>query len=174
MIVPHLGDVTVDPDVEDWLCSAPVFVPLLQREVKFVLSDYENDENPTEFDDAIGAFLALQPEVLHSVDVEIYSYYNDTVKSVDADDMPSIDSATDVWNHIELHDNVSLSRRNYGDRKVYVTVEMECDWEPEHGLVMIFKEGKRVTKLGPFDGHLTNSDAFGDPSLEDVVYHLPF
>lgn len=173
MIIPHIGRVTVDADYE-CLCSEPVFVPLLQREVSFVLFDYEEDENQAEFHEAIGAFLALQPEVLSSVDAEIYRYYTDTLKAVDADDLPSIESASDVWSHIELHDNVSLSRRNFGDRKVYVTLETECGWEPEHGLVMNFKEGRRITRLGPFDGHLTNSDAHGDPSLEDVVYHSPF
>lgn len=173
MLVPHIGNVVADPD-SICLESEPVFVPMLQREVRFVLFDYEEDGNRSEFHDAIAEFLKLPPAVLLAANNDIFRYYRDTVRAVDADDMPVIESPYDVWSHIELHDNVSLSRRGYGDLKVYVTVETECDWEPEHGLVFNFREGKRINKLGPFDGHVTNSDAHGDPCLEDVIYHSPF
>lgn len=45
-----------------------------------------------------------------------------------------------------------------------------CDWETEHGLQIVFKQGLKINKLGPFDGHLTNSDAYADKKLENVVY----
>ena len=50
------------------------------------------------------------------------------------------------------------------------SVECGCDWEGEHGLQIVFKDGLVVNKVGAFDGHVTNSDAYGDPGLEDVVY----
>jgi hypothetical protein len=63
-----------------------------------------------------------------------------------------------------------VARRAYGDKGIYVSVECGCDWEVEHGLQLVFKNGLKVNKLGGYDGHLTNSDAFADESLEDVVY----
>jgi hypothetical protein len=53
---------------------------------------------------------------------------------------------------------------------MYASLECNCDWEEEHGLLIVFKEGREVSKIGPYDGHLTHSDAYGDPALEDVVY----
>jgi len=59
------------------------------------------------------------------------------------------------------------------DGRVYVSVEYECDWEPEHGLQIVFRDGRTVTKVGPYNGHLTNNSAYGRPDLDDVVYHRP-
>ena len=32
------------------------------------------------------------------------------------------------------------------------------------------RDGRAVTKVGPFDGHLTNADAYADSSLVGVIY----
>ncbi len=44
-----------------------------------------------------------------------------------------------------------------------------CDWEREHGLQIVFKQGLFVNKVGAFDGHLTNSDAYANEELENVI-----
>jgi hypothetical protein len=54
---------------------------------------------------------------------------------------------------------------------VYVSVGCECDWEVEHGLQIVFRDGATVTKVGPFDGHLTNASAHARDDLEGVVYY---
>jgi hypothetical protein len=63
-----------------------------------------------------------------------------------------------------------VTRREHGDEGVYVSLNCECDWEEEHGLQIVFKNGLKINKVGPYDGHLTNSDAYGDESLEETVY----
>ena len=52
------------------------------------------------------------------------------------------------------------------------SVECECEWEwePEHGLQFVLKNGETVIKVGPYDGHLTHSDADADDSLENIIY----
>ena len=44
-------------------------------------------------------------------------------------------------------------------------------WEPEHGLNIVFRDGRTVTRVGPYEGHLTNSSAYGRDDLDDVVYY---
>lgn len=51
-----------------------------------------------------------------------------------------------------------------------VDIECKCAWEREHGLNIGFKEGRVVSKVGPYDGHLTNASAFRRDDLHDVVY----
>lgn len=63
-----------------------------------------------------------------------------------------------------------VKRRASGDRGIYISLECGCNWEPEHGLQIVFKHGRTINKIGPYDSHLTNSDAYADPKLEDVVY----
>ena len=86
------------------------------------------------------------------------------------DEFVIIATPSDLWKHIRLGASPVVSRRPYGDKSVYVSLECECVWEEEHGLQIVFKNGLKVNKVGPFDGHLTNSDAYGDASLEEVIY----
>jgi len=82
----------------------------------------------------------------------------------------SIESPSEVWRHVQFGSEPFVTRRAYGDQGIYVSIECGCDWEPEHGLQIVLKNGERVVKVGAYDGHLTNSDAYADDSLEDVVY----
>jgi hypothetical protein len=81
-----------------------------------------------------------------------------------------IDSPRDVWKHVKFGDEPIVTRRAYGDHGVYVSLECNCDWEIEHGLQIVFKNGLKVNKIGPYDGHLTNSDAYARNDLEDAIY----
>jgi hypothetical protein len=71
---------------------------------------------------------------------------------------------------VRLGSQPVISRRSYRDKGIYVSLECGCDWEEEHGMQLVFKNGLQVVKVGPFDGHLTNADAYADDSLENVVY----
>lgn len=53
---------------------------------------------------------------------------------------------------------------------IYFSLECNCDGEPEHGLQLVIRDGLTVSKVGSFDGHLTNADAYGDRSLAGIVY----
>jgi hypothetical protein len=64
--------------------------------------------------------------------------------------------------------------RSADDGQVYVSIECACTWEPEHGLQLVFRGGRTVSKVGPFDGHLTNASAFGRHDLGGAVYVSPF
>jgi hypothetical protein len=63
-----------------------------------------------------------------------------------------------------------VRRRPYADKGIYISVECGCEWEQEHGLQIVLKSGLKVNKLGGYDGHFTNSDAFDDEGLEHVIY----
>ena len=75
---------------------------------------------------------------------------------------------------------MKLTREPFVQRELpggpwFVALENECDWEPEHGLMLVFKGGRKITKISGYDGHLTNRHAFGDHSIpEDAVYWNPF
>ena len=75
-----------------------------------------------------------------------------------------------IWQHVQLGSELHISRRRHGDHAIYISLECNCDWEPEHGLQLVFREGRAVVKVGPFDGHLTNTDAYDDPGLEGTIY----
>lgn len=63
-----------------------------------------------------------------------------------------------------------MVRRRSKDHLVYLSIDCGCDWEVEHGLQLVLRDGREITKVGPCNGHLTNADAYADPKLEHVIY----
>lgn len=173
MEIPGLGEVTKDESL-NWYYSPPLPVPLLGGKMcRIVVEDYEGDPHKADIHAAIVNFLSISPAVLKESEQYIFQYYRQCKDLGDRGD-PAIviSSASEVWSHVRIGDEPMVSRRGYGDKGIYVSLECGCEWEEEHGLQIVFKNGLKVNKVGPFDGHLTNSDAFGDPSLENVVYRL--
>lgn len=171
MNVPGLGEVTKD-DRFGWYYSQPIKIAVLGgKECRIVLEGYDEDQNKDEYHVAISNFLASSPAVLREAEPYIYQYYQDISSYFSpSDEFVSIGSPAEIWSHIRLGDEPMVSRRGYGDEGIYISLECNCDWEPEHGLQIVLKNGNKVCKVGPYDGHLTNSDAFADASLEDVIY----
>ena len=169
MQITPLGQLTKDAE-NDWLVSAPVALAALDGQAcRFLLEGYENDPAPADFSTAIRHFLALDPSALRAVEDAIYAYYQD-YRQLAPELGSQIAQASAVWSHISYGDEVLVCRRAQGDQAVYLLLECECDWAPEEGLQLIFKEGSRVSRVGPFDDFLSNGDYYGLPELDAVVY----
>ena len=157
-----------------WYCSEPRPIAALGGAVcQVVLHGYDDDPDRDEVHAVVGTFLSMDDSALRAAAPAIFEYYGYITEAVIADDdldwYVEVTGPDDVWNHIEVGPYVIVRR----DERVYVSVECECDWEPEHGLQIVFRDGRTVTKVGPYNGHLTNSSAYGRPDLDDVVYHRP-
>lgn len=172
MNVPGIGEVTKD-DRFGWLCSQPIKVAVLDgKECRIVLEGYDEEQNKDDYHVAISEFLSSPTSALKEAETYIYQYYQDISSFISPSDQEfvAIDSPAEIWAHIQFGSEPIVSRRGYGDEKIYISLECNCDWEREHGLQIVFKDGNKVCKVGPYDGHLTNSDAFSDGALENVTY----
>ena len=158
-----LGVVEKDDEM-DWLFSEPLPVRALGgAEVAFLLEGYEDDPQPEDYHAAIAAFLSAGPEVLTAAAPHVYDYYLDINSHWAPGDDEYVDIAAPdkVWDHVQFGFEAHVLRDGAG-APVYVSLECNCDWEPEHGLQIVFRDGATVTKVGPYDGHSTNPG--------DVVY----
>ncbi len=172
MDIPGLGGMTRDGRF-GWYYSEPLSVPVLGGKMcRIVLEGYDEDPNKAEFHAAIMNFLSLDESVLTDSEPHLFHYYKDCYDNwgCNDDDFVAIESPSDVLWHVHFGSEPMVSRRANGDKSIYISLECECDWEEEHGLQIVFRNGLIVNKVGPFDGHLTNSDAYADDSLEHVVY----
>jgi hypothetical protein len=172
MDIPGLGAVTKGSQF-DWYYSQPMPVPVLGGMLcRVVVAGYDEDPRKEEFHSAIANFLRILPSVLKEAEPYVFRYYENCNSYWEQDDeeFVAIESPTDIWRHVQLGNEPMVRRRGYGDKGLYVSLECNCDWEPEHGLQIVFKNGLRVNKIGSYDGHLTNSDAYANDDLEDVVY----
>lgn len=171
MEIPGLGPVAHDPEF-GWYEGRALPLPVFGgANCSFVVDGYASDPAPSDFHDAIAAFLALDGAALAAAAVPIFDYYLDVRSDVGNEDgFPVIGAPEEVWQHIR-YGQVTVGRGSGRDGEaVFVSVEAECAWEPEHGLQMVFRSGQAVTKVGPFDGHYSNASAFGSDDLADVVY----
>ena len=185
MEIPGLGAVTKDKEF-DWLYSKPMKVRALRdNKCRLVLEGYETDRHKDDFHTAIQNFLMIDDAPLNKATNHIFEYYQDCAE-MNAEmnaaehnlgiplpelEFPRIETPDEVWGYLELGTEPLFTRRAYGDKGIYVSLECHCDWEEEHGLQIVFKNGLVVNKVGSYDGHVTNSDAYGKKSLDNVVYH---
>lgn len=170
MEIPGLGKVTKDKHF-GWYFSEPIPVPMFGgNKCRIGLKRYDEDKAKEDFHIAIANFLSGSPAVLREADEALFRYYKDFEEYWLKDNKKPVKSVKALWQHVRLGTEPMVSRRPYGDKGIYISVECGCDWEHEHGLQLVLKNGLKVNKLGGYDGHLTNSDAFDDESLEDVIY----
>ncbi|HTD04680.1 DUF6985 domain-containing protein [Undibacterium sp.] len=170
MQIAQLGRLSKDAELDDWLISAPVAVPYLGgAELEFVLEGMEGDAQPQEFATAVANFLAKGKVEQTLAAPHILEAYAAAVAAM-APQKPActIDNDSDVWQHVQAEE-VRVCRRQQGDRKVYVQVVADCDWDHEHGLQLVFREGGSLSRVSLFDDHLTYSDAYGLPEDMDRI-----
>jgi hypothetical protein len=131
--------------------------------------DCARDANREDIDQAIKSFVALEPSALTDVEEHVFRYYLDCKGFFEPGEPGYVEiaRASDVWKYVQFGEEATVGREG---NAVYISLVCNCDWEPEHGLQIVFKDGQRVNKVGPFNGHFTNSHAYADPSLEGVIY----
>ncbi|HEY1816608.1 MAG TPA: hypothetical protein VGG74_29880 [Kofleriaceae bacterium] len=136
--------------------------------------NYEVEADAPDVRAALGRLRKADRALLRAAERHIARYCKDVLTHLDAGDRPAIElrRVGDVWKHVQLGFELGVSRRSRGDAEdgVYFSLECNCDWDVEHGLQLVIRDGRAVTKVGAFDGHVTNSDAYADRSLAGVVY----
>ncbi|WP_218186356.1 DUF6985 domain-containing protein [Terasakiispira papahanaumokuakeensis] len=166
-----VGTISID-DRYDECFTDPIKVAFLDdKECEFLIENYKDDKVKEDFQKAINNFINLDKSVLYGVSGLVYQYYLKTLKylSPEDDGYVEIERPQDVWQFVRFGCEPAVSRRD-DDNTIYISLVCSCDWEREHGLQLVFKDGRYVNKLGGYDGHLTHSDAFDDESLEGVIY----
>jgi hypothetical protein len=175
--IPNLGEVAQGEDGQVW--AAPLPVALLGgRPLSFEIWGYAEDDAKEDFHAALAALLRAPAELLDEARPFVYRYYEDTKTLCPVDvSIPNVARADDIWGHVRFGSCLQVGRCDGYPRDVYLSLECECDWEPEHGLQLVFRwrtnSGLQVCKVGPYDGHSTYAHAFGNPTLEDVIYVSP-
>lgn len=142
--------------------------------VEIKLSGDDYDQTNPRAAAALSAFLTLTSEDRLKDTRHVFAYYQDFREAVGGEDwmdkkMGIPEKPEDIWSCV--HPNLlgvwsGLDR----DTSQYVFLEANCDWEQEHGLLLVWRNGTTLIKAGGFDGHATNDSAYADDSLRDVVY----
>ena len=159
-----MGALHPDPDLPDeWWRSEPCSIPYWSgRPQRFhVTCGTEENAFAPDVHDAISAFLRLSDADRLLATPQVLAYYQLMLDATDIDPLP-IDVPDDVWRFV-TPTQIYVSRRHRRDKDVYVELLCECDWEVEHGLLLVYRKGQQLVRVSDQDGHLTDADALNLP-----------
>jgi uncharacterized protein DUF6985 len=169
---PRLGGLILVDDLGGYVSDLMSITSLGGHRCRFVIAEYAEDPNPAEIDAAIAAMLVPEANLLAQAQPHVTQYRDDILSLEEAAPRYAMAEASAIWSQVRLGDTLYVTRRAEGDAEdgVYASLECNCDWEVEHGLQLVVRGGATISKIGPYDGHLTNADAFADRTLVNVVY----
>ncbi|MCD1118608.1 hypothetical protein LO744_17350 [Chryseobacterium sp. C-17] len=137
--------------------------------------DFEPEADKTfldEADQALTHFFKLKNEDRNSISDLVYKNCTDFLEAVDFDEadepLRQIKDPNEIWNFIEPTE-IYISRRDRRDHDIYIQIACECDCEQGHGLQLVFRQGKQLTRISSQDGHLTEADAYDIPDEKDEL-----
>ena len=168
MNIPSLGPLHVDKSIPEWLVSQPVTVPCFDNlPLTFTLNSL-TAEDVVDTSEAVAAFLGLGARDRMAASPFMFQNYRRMADAVSEADLDCwVMAPEEVWAHVHPTE-VFVSRRRR-DGIIYVQVTAECDWEREHGLQIIYRQGNELSRVSAQDGHLTHADAYGLPDTEDKI-----
>lgn len=164
-----------DEEFESFWHSEPVGVPLFDNKlIEVVFTDYEpgDDMFLQETEEALKNFWQLDNNYRNSMSKEVYKNCMDFLNAVAYDEADEclwqINNPKEIWGYVSPIE-ILVSRRHSRDKDIYITVACECEWEREHGLQLVFRQGKKLTRVSDQDGHVTEADAYDKPDSQDKL-----
>ncbi|MBC7797221.1 MAG: hypothetical protein H7Z37_10145, partial [Pyrinomonadaceae bacterium] len=80
-----------------------------------------------------------------------FDYYRDFVEEVGMDEMPVINSSAEVFDFC-APSNLIINVYDKNPDDTFVTIELNCEWEIEHGMQWTVKNDDELIFVGPYDG----------------------
>ncbi|WP_424244236.1 hypothetical protein Dip510_001437 [Elusimicrobium posterum] len=171
-----LGDLSQNKDFPDWWESKGIEISFFDNKIlPITFMDFEPEHDKTyieEADKALENFLKLDHNYRKSISELVYQNCKDFIEAVGIEDfdesLTKIKDKNDIWNFV-YPSHLYIKRRPYKEQDIYVQIECECAWEEEHGLQLVFRQGKKITRVSEIDGHLTEADAWNKADEEDEL-----
>jgi hypothetical protein len=168
--IEPLGELVQDEELPEWLVSPPTPVDYFAGlALPFVFENLLEDSHPEEHAAAVREFLGLAVSERDRAGPHLYKNYTEFVEAAGLQDLEvRIPTTEEVWQHVSPT-AIHVSRRHRRDKAVYVQITAECDWDSEHGLQIVYRQGRELCRVSSQDGHLTHADAYDLPEAEDRI-----
>ncbi|HEX8349581.1 MAG TPA: hypothetical protein VF598_06455, partial [Hymenobacter sp.] len=103
-------------------------------------------------DKALENFIELSPHERMLDSDTVYRYYAETLEYGYTTPL-DIKAPQDIWNFVTPLDIIVHWDEDDGS---YLCVSCDCEWEEEHGLQLVFKDGLVLTRASGHDGHIAD------------------
>jgi hypothetical protein len=149
-IIGQLNPVDYDPDLFQ---SEPYSIPFFDhKELRVVFVDAKHEPYLIEADNVLENFLNLANNDRLKGSQLVFDYYKETLKFGYTQSL-DIENMADIWNYV-YPSEVFIHWDENGE--FYLCVSCGCEWEEEHGLQLVFKDGKKLTRASGHDGGFTD------------------
>lgn len=171
-----IGILWQNDQFNDWWESSLIKIPFFDnKELKVIFMNFvpENDDLfIKEADEAIETFLNKSNSDRIQISKLVYKNCKDFLTDIGFDDndkkLWEIKDEKLIWDFVSPNE-IYVTRRPYNDKNIYIDINCECQWEQEHGLQLVFRQGKQITRVSQIDGHLTDADAYDKSDSEDEL-----
>jgi hypothetical protein len=146
-------------EFDDWW-TITVPVPMLGQSLPLTVKDF-NPDDPAQrawialFDAAASAFLSADAEALVEAGPRVLSNCHEFIEAVGEEDwnraMATCADPGEIFQFV--HPQAIYLEFHKATGSVYVTVACECDWEEEHGLQLVYRDGTTLSRVSSQDGH---------------------
>ncbi len=155
--IDSLGTLRPHPELpEEWLISKPIVVPFFDgKELDFTISfDWEDKKSLFEANQAVENFLRKDASEKLNVSSLVYKNYREIQDYYDSQTRGASPLKTndenDIWNYV-YPGNGFISQGSRVDKCMYILITCGCEWEIEHGLQLVFKNGLELTRVSGID-----------------------
>ena len=171
-----IGQLKQDSQISTWWKSSDIAIPFFDSNMLTVtFTDFDPEDDKTfieEADLALTNFLSHKNEDRKAISELAYNNCMEFLDNVELDEadyaLRKITDKNEIWNFINPTE-LFITRRHRRDNDIYLSIDCECDWEQEHGLQLVFRQGKKLTRISSIDGHLTEADAYDKPDEKDEM-----
>jgi hypothetical protein len=160
---PPVGQLHAVSGMSGWWTNDAVAVAYFDRSLPVTLMEC-NPQDPSQegfvakASHAISQFLLLNESDRLSASQQVNAYCQDFIEAVGVEDwneeMAAITNPDDVWKFVDPRE-VLISYSESRDA-MFIVLSCECDWEEEHGLQLIYREGNELVRVSDQDGHYTD------------------
>ena len=155
--ISSVGKLQIHPDVEEWVISEPISVPFCGgKELRFTFQgDLESDEDfLIESNKTIERFLKFDDSEKSKLTTPIYENYLQTKHFYDSQGwaLPTLElnNESEIRNYVYPQE-IFICRGDINAKSLYILVVCECEWEQEHGLQLVFKNGIELSRVSNID-----------------------
>jgi hypothetical protein len=143
-----VGVLEANPDYKGWYETLPVLIPYAGAPLKITFANGDDSLFMSEAEVVLKRFLQLTETDRLANSKWVERYYQVCLKELKFAPL-AIHSAKDVWN-FAIPQNIFIERN--GNGKYYVSISYTCDWDKTNGLQLVFREGKKLTRVSGHDG----------------------
>jgi hypothetical protein len=171
-----IGELTQNDNFDDWWNGSNIPVPFFDNAALGVTimhyTPAEDENFMQQADEALTNFLQLGTADRLAISSYVFENFEDFKNDVGDDyfseELQQLEDEQGIWKFVRPNE-INISRRHRRDKDIYIAITLSADWEEEHGLQLVFRQGKKLTRISSIDGHITDADAYDTPDEEDKL-----